>query len=76
MEIPTTPTLEGFMRWGHYVIPSSAVCQLCGRTLTNPVSITQRFGPVCIKKIRAAEEAYRENQEVASSNALIAPLLA
>jgi len=33
-------------------------CQICGRPLTDPISVRREIGPVCEKKLR------RENEQI------------
>lgn len=47
-------------------LPQSSVeCQVCGRKLTNPVSIELMIGPVCLCKLRngsAGIQSHMDNE--------------
>lgn len=38
-------------------------CQRCGRHLSNPISMRQGFGPVCITKVRRLEAQQEQEQD-------------
>jgi len=37
-----------------------ATCRICGRELTNPVSVEREIGPVCWTRIHQAAKDYQE----------------
>ncbi len=43
----TKVTVEDAAKFGH----AHGVCLMCGRTLSDPQSVAQGIGPICIKKI-------------------------